>query len=78
MKATIDVLNRAEATAIRRGLDDPIIRAIVLRLVDLPPAAHGRALMFVLTAVEDPPAAPAGNGTHPLRLHDGTTNSSGE
>jgi hypothetical protein len=65
---------RAEATTFRRALEDPIIRAIVSYLVDLPPAARGRVLMFAIDA-QDPAPGAIGRMVDTLRLHDGARSS---
>jgi hypothetical protein len=65
---------RTEATTLRRALEDPITRAIVLYLVDLPPAARVRVLTFAIDAQAPAPGA-IGRVVDTLRLHDGARSS---
>lgn len=53
MKATIEVKNRDEATAIRAGLADPVTRAFVLVIGTLQQLPSDRARQRVLTFVKD-------------------------
>ena len=53
MKASIEVKNREEATAIRTGLEDPTIRAFVVVMGTLNALPTGRARRRVLQYVED-------------------------
>jgi hypothetical protein len=59
MKASIEVQDRKEAEAIRRGLEDPATRAFVVvmgALSDLPSArARKRVLQFVVDHFEENP-----------------------
>ncbi len=53
MKTTIEVKNRAEAKAIKRGLSDPATYALVLVIGSLLPLASDRARHRVLRFVAD-------------------------
>ena len=56
MKASIDVKNRAEGDAIKKGLADPVTRAtagVVGILLDVPAHQRARVLRNVNEAIED-------------------------
>lgn len=57
MKVSVEVKDRREADAIRRGLDDPVTRAIVVTmglLLALPSArARTRVLQYVADRLEE-------------------------
>jgi len=67
MKANIDVKDRREADAIKRGLEDPELRAIAVlmgTLTSLTPTEQRRVLTWVTDRLEDASAQrqAAGNG----------------
>jgi hypothetical protein len=67
MKANIDVKDRREADAIKRGLEDPELRAIAVlmgTLTGLAPGTRRRVMTWVVDRLEDQPTeqAAATNG----------------
>ncbi len=53
MKATIEVKNRKEAASIRKGLEDPAVRAFVSVMGALATLESDRARKRVMTFVRD-------------------------
>jgi hypothetical protein len=53
MKASIDVKDRKEADAIRRGLEDPVVRAFVVTMCVLSTLPTDRSRERVLRFVAD-------------------------